>query len=99
MVVTLTFDIGSLLDSDPSYYEGRPFIRGKRVTVQRVGILHSEGLSAAEIADEVGATMAEVHAALSYYLANREDIDADVKAQDQQYHRAAAQHGSLRSPK
>jgi uncharacterized protein (DUF433 family) len=93
--MSAAFDIGTLLDSGPTYFGGRPFIRGKRVTVQRIGIVYNEGRSPERIADDLILTLPEVHAALAYYFANREAIDADIKEQDEEYDRLAAAHSSL----
>jgi uncharacterized protein (DUF433 family) len=83
-------EIGSLLDSDPNYWGGRPFIRGKRVTVQRIGIDWKQGRTPQEIADDRDLELAEVFAALAHYAANREAIDADIEAQDAETERLAA---------
>lgn len=80
--VRLTFDIGSYLESDPNHMDGRPYIRGTRVSVQRVGILYSQGLSPDEIAYEMTLELAAVHAALSFYLAHRAEIEQDIDEQD-----------------
>jgi uncharacterized protein (DUF433 family) len=93
-----TFDIGTFLESDASFQGGRPFIRGKRVTVQRVAILYSQGMTDADIAEDFNLDLAEVHAALCYYLANRDAIDADVRGQDAAHFRVAAEFPSLRAP-
>jgi uncharacterized protein (DUF433 family) len=87
--MAVTFDIGSLLDSDPAYWEGRPFVRGKRVTVQRIAIAHARGESASQIADDYDLELAEVHAALTYYFVNKDQIDADVAAYDAETERIA----------
>ena len=84
------FDISTLLDSDPNFWEGRPFVRGKRVTVHRIGIAHSQGLTLEEIVENWDLEPAEVHAALAYYLANREAIDADIDEYDAESERIAA---------
>lgn len=65
--MSAAFDSSTLIDSDPGYYGGRPFIRAKRVTLQRIGILYSEGMNAQEIADDYNLCLPEVHAALCYY--------------------------------
>lgn len=93
--MALAFDIGALIDSDPEYYGGRPFVRGKRVTVQRVAIVLGEGRTPEQIAADLHLTVAEVHAALSYYYANRDEIEADIRAQDAEYDRLASIHRSL----
>jgi uncharacterized protein (DUF433 family) len=77
--------------------EGRPFIRGKRVSVQRIGILRSEGASAAEIAERMRLEEAEVHAALAFYLSHKAAIDADIAEQDDEYFRLAEEHTALPS--
>ena len=87
--VAITLDIGAFLDSDPSYWEGRPFIRGKRVTVHRIAIAHSQGRAVEEICDDYDLEPAEVHAALTLYFANREAIDADIDAYDAESERMA----------
>lgn len=80
--MAVAFDIGSMLDSDPGYWDGRPFIRGKRVTVHRIAIAYSGGSPAGTIAEDLGLELAEVHAALAYYFVNQQTVDADIDAYD-----------------
>lgn len=80
--MAVAFDIGSMLDSDPGYWGGRPFIRGKRVTVHRIAIAHAAGSPAPAIADDFDLELAEVHAALAYYFVNQQAVDADIDAYD-----------------
>jgi uncharacterized protein (DUF433 family) len=87
--MAVAFDIGTFLDSDPGYWDGRPFIRGKRVTVHRIAIAYSQGRTVAEICDDHDLDPAEVHAALAFYLARREAIDADIDAYDAESERIA----------
>jgi uncharacterized protein (DUF433 family) len=89
--MALAFDIGSLLDSDPGFYAGRPFIRGRRVTVQRIAILFKQGFTPTELAEDLNLVPEQVHAALAYYHANRDAIDADIEEQDAEYDRLAAE--------
>jgi len=58
--MVLASDIGSMLESNPAYWGGRPYVRGKGVTVHRIAIAHSHGLSPAEIATDYGLELAEV---------------------------------------
>lgn len=81
-IMVLASDIGSLLESDPAYWGGRPFIRGKGVTVHRVAIAHLNGMSPAAIAADYDLELAEVHAALAHYFAHRAAIDADIEEYD-----------------
>lgn len=80
--MAVAFDIGSMLDSDPGYWGGRPFIRGKRVTVHRIAIAHTNGSPAAAIAEDFDLELAEVYAALAYYFVNQQAVDADIDAYD-----------------
>jgi uncharacterized protein (DUF433 family) len=80
--VKLDFDIGSYLESDPDHMEGRPYIRGTRVSVQRVGILYSQGFTPDEIAYEMNLELPSVHAALAFYLARRDEIEQDIDEQE-----------------
>ena len=82
-------ELGSLLDSDPGHRGGRPFISGTRVSVARIGILYSQGASPEEITDRYDLALPQVYAALAYYLANREAIDADILAEDDESERVA----------
>jgi uncharacterized protein (DUF433 family) len=94
--MAVKFDIGALLDSDPGYWGGRPFVRGKRVTVQRIAIAHSRGETATEIADDFELEIGEVHAALAYYFVNQTEIDADIASFDAESERLASQANSQR---
>jgi uncharacterized protein (DUF433 family) len=80
--MVLASDIGSMLESDPAYWGGRPFVRGKRVTVHRIAIAHKQGMSPADIATDYDLELAEVYAALAHYFAHQDGIDADIEAYD-----------------
>ena len=66
----------------PGHCGGKPHIAGHRVKVEHVAVWHERlGKSPDEIAAEhPGLTLADVHAALSYYYDHREQIDADIRA-------------------
>ena len=72
-------DIGSLIVLTPDVRGGRARISGTGVTVRRIVEWYKVGLSPEEIAHEIGhITLAQVFAALAYYHANREEIEADL---------------------
>jgi uncharacterized protein (DUF433 family) len=72
-------EIGSLIDHDPAIRGGRPKIAGTGVTVMRVAAWYKMGLTPEEIATQYGhLSLAQVHAALAYYHANSEEIEADL---------------------
>jgi uncharacterized protein (DUF433 family) len=74
-----TIDIGTLITTTPGLHGGCPHIIGKGITVRRIVTWYKRGLNAEEICDQIGiVTLAEVYAALAYYHANTEAIEADL---------------------
>lgn len=72
-------DIGKLIEHSDAIRGGRARIAGTGVTVRRVVGWYRLGLSPEEIAERVGhLTLAQVHAALAYFHANRVEIEADI---------------------
>ena len=68
----------------PGTCGGRPRIDGHRVRVQDIVIEYeSQGLSPEEICREhPGVSLAQVHAALAYYYDHRDEIEAEIRADD-----------------
>jgi uncharacterized protein (DUF433 family) len=92
-LATTTVDIGTLIVQTPDIRGGRPRIAGTGVTVQRIVGWYKLGLSPEEIAAEFGhLTLAQVHAALAYYHANREAVDAAIAADKAEAEHLARQH-------
>lgn len=92
-MTTLAVDIGTLIVRTPDLRGGRPRIAGTGVTVQRIVGWYKLGLSPEEIAEEFGhLTLAQVHAALAYYHANREEIDSAIAADEVEVDRLAQRH-------
>lgn len=78
-MATATVDIGTMITQSPEIRGGRPRITGTGVTVQRIVELFKLGLNPDEIASEFGhLSYAQVYAALAYYHANREEIEAAI---------------------
>jgi uncharacterized protein (DUF433 family) len=78
-----TIEIGSLIDRDRDIRGGRPKIAGTGVTVMRVAGWYKMGLTPEEIAENYGhVSLAQVHAALAYYHANPEEIEADLTQEE-----------------
>ena len=72
-------DIGSLIVFTPNVRSGRARISGTGVTVRRIVEWYKLGYSPEEISHEIGhLTLAQVFAALAYYHANQEEIEADL---------------------
>jgi len=81
--MAIASDIGALIVSTPEIRSGRPRVAGTGVTVKRIVGWYKLGLSPEEIADEIGhLTLAQVYAALAYYHANRNEIEADIADDD-----------------
>ena len=91
-VATVT-EIGSLISRNPGIRGGRPCIAGTGVSVRRIAVLHNMGEAPQEIAGNFGhLSLAQVHAALAYYYANKAEIDADLEAEERDYDTLARQH-------
>jgi uncharacterized protein (DUF433 family) len=89
--------LDELIECRDDYREGRPHIAGTGISVGRIGVLHTlDGLTADEIAEEMGITPEQTYAALAYYLRNQETIDADLRAQYEETARIAIDHRAPR---
>lgn len=83
-------DIGTLIVKSPETLGGRPRIAGTRVSVQRITAWYKLGLNAEEIPERMGnVNLVQVYAALTYYHANREEIEAYIAAEKADYQRLA----------
>ena len=92
-MTTATVDIGTLVVCTPDIRGGRPRIAGTGVTVQRVVGWYKLGLSPEEIARRVGhLTLAQVHAALTYYHANHDEIEAAIRTEEIEADRLEQHH-------
>ncbi len=80
MMASVT-DIGTLIVHSPDIRGGRARIAGTGVTVHRIVAWYKLGLSPEEIAARVGhLSLAQIHAALSYYHANQESVENALAA-------------------
>jgi uncharacterized protein (DUF433 family) len=96
---TLT-DIGTLIVRSPEIRGGRPRIAGTGVTVRRIVGWYKLGRSPEEIAESYGhLTLAQVFAALTYYQANREEIEADIATEEAEADRIEQEFLSKRAPR
>ena len=86
-------DIGALIVRSPEVRGGRPCIAGTGVTVRRLVGWYKLGCSPEEIADRIGhLSLAQVYAAFAYYHANREEIEADIAAEESEAERLEREH-------
>lgn len=86
-------DIGTLVTRSQGIGNGRPVITGTGTSVRRVVVLYKQGASAEEIARRMShLSLAQVYAALAYYHANRDEIEADLAEEDAEYWKLASLH-------
>lgn len=89
--------LAEYIESTPGVCGGKPRIKGSRITVQNVAIWHEQGRMAPE---EIAArypwiTLEGVRAALAYYHANREEIEASIQKDEQLIRELEASQPSL----
>jgi uncharacterized protein (DUF433 family) len=77
-------NIGTLITVTPGVRGGRSYVVGAGVTVKRVvDFVYRQGLTAGQIVEQMPhLTLAGVYAALAYYHANKEHLDAEFSAED-----------------
>ena len=78
--MTAAVKFENLIDHDPELHNGRPIIAGTGVTVRTIVGHYKLGLTAEEIADEMGLQLAGIYAALAYYHLNKTEIENDIAA-------------------
>lgn len=88
-------DIGTLIESRPDVYGGRPCLAGTRFPVLQVAADFRSGMSAPEIvATYEGLDEAHVHAGIAYYLANKKAMDAELEAEKREYEDGLRTHAA-----
>ncbi len=91
-------DIGNLIVRTPEIRGGRPRIAGTGITVRRIVGWYKLGLTPEEIVAEIPhLTLAQAYAALTYYHANREEIEQDIAEEEAVDEQLEQQHGKGRS--
>jgi uncharacterized protein (DUF433 family) len=90
-------DIGTLIAQTPDICGGRPRIAGTGVSIRRIVGWYNLGMVPEEIATEIShLTLAQVHAALAYYHANRDEMDAEMAAEKAEADRLEREHRESR---
>jgi uncharacterized protein (DUF433 family) len=90
-------DIGTFITQTPGVRGGRPCVAGTGVSVLRIAGWYKMGRTPEEIADQYGhLSCAQVYAAIAYYHANREEIDAEMAAEEADYDRLYQEHQARR---
>jgi uncharacterized protein (DUF433 family) len=78
--------LDNLLVRTPGVCGGRMRIDGTRITVHRIAVLYKQGQNAEEIAQTYPhLSLSQVYAALAFYHANRDEVEAELSADDAEY--------------
>ena len=89
----MTVALDALLVRSPDICGDRLRLAGTRITVGQLVILYKEGLSPEEIADQYPhLELAQIYTALSYYHANREELEASLAAEQKEAKELEAQY-------
>ena len=89
---TLT-DIGTLIVRTPGTCGGRARIAGTRITVQYIVNEIRAGVTPEEILEnKPHLTLGGIYAAIAYYYANKESLDAEFAAYDEECERLKADY-------
>jgi uncharacterized protein (DUF433 family) len=92
-------DIGQLIDRDPKIRGGRPCIAGTGITVHRIVQWHKMGESPKAIADEFPhLNLAQVYAALAYYFANYDEVEREIRAEEEEERQLYEEHRRRKDP-
>jgi len=78
--------LDSLLVRTPGVCGGRIRIDGTRITVHRIAVLYKQGQNAEEVARNYPhLSLGQIYTALAYYHANRDEVEAELAADDADY--------------
>jgi len=82
----MSIALDSILVRTPDVCGGRLRIDGTHITVERIAILYKQGQSAEQIVQTYPhLSLGQVYAALAWFHANREEVEAELAAQDAEY--------------
>ncbi len=88
MSSTAPFDIGTLVTCTPGVYGGRPCLEGTRFPIAQVAVSYNEGDTAEELATNFHLPLSHVYAGIAYYLANKAEIDDELRRANEVYEAA-----------
>lgn len=84
----MSVQLDTMLEQSSDICGGHLCIAGTRITVHQIAALDKQGQTAQTIVENCPyLTYAQVYAALAYYHANREQIDAELTDEEQEYDR------------
>jgi uncharacterized protein (DUF433 family) len=95
----MSTQISTLLVRSPDVCDGRLRIEGTRITVNQVVVWYKQGYSPEEIADQYPQlTLAQVYAALTFYHANKKEVEADLTNEKLEADKLEKEHGKATRP-
>jgi uncharacterized protein (DUF433 family) len=78
--------LDAMLVRTPGVCGGRLCIAGHRITVNHIAVMFKQGLNAEEIgAQYPHVSLGKIHAALAYYLENRDEVDRELDEMDAEF--------------
>jgi len=90
-------DIGTLITRSPELRNNRPRIAGTGVSVRTIVGWYKLGHSPEEIASDMNLDFAQVYAALTYFHANRDEIEQDMAEEEAFFSEMEQKHGPSRA--
>ena len=92
-VAEAQIDIGCLITRTPGIKNGSPHIAGTGVLVRTIARWYKLGMSPEEIAaDYPHLSLSQVYGALTYYHANRSEMEAQMAAEEADSDRIELEH-------
>jgi uncharacterized protein (DUF433 family) len=88
--MTIPTDIKYIV-TDPEIYGGRPIIAGHRIAVIDVAVWTKQGMAPEQIATQFPLTLAQIHAALTYYYDHQLELDKQLAEDETKLAAYAAQ--------
>lgn len=84
----MSVQLDSILEQSSDVCGGRLRIAGTRITIEQIAALDKQGQSPQTIIENCPyLTYAQVYAALAYYHANRDEVDAQLAREEQDFDR------------
>ena len=95
----MSVQLDSMLEGSSDVCGGRLRIAGTRITIEQIATLDKQGQSARTIVESCPyLSYAQVYAALAYYHANRDEVDAQLAREEQKFDRLKEESKSADGP-
>lgn len=89
-------ELQSLIESAEGIAGGRPCLAGTGMPVVQIAIHYRAGESASRILRRYPhLDLQRIHAAIAFYLANRDAMDAEIEADEREFEKARREQKSL----